>query len=51
MTKQEKVKAIEDLKAQLAENQNIYLTDVSFGCLTTSNLRRACFKAVETDSC
>ena len=29
MTKQEKVKAIEDLTAQLAENQNIYLTDVS----------------------
>ena len=46
MTKQEKVKAIEDLKAQLAENQNIYLTDVSdLDALTTSNLRRACFKA------
>ena len=46
MTKQEKVKAIEDLKAQLAENQNIYLTDVSdLDALATSNLRRACFKA------
>ena len=46
MTKQEKVKAIEDLTAQLAENQNIYLTDVSdLDALTTSNLRRACFKA------
>ena len=46
MTKQEKVKAIEDLTAQLGENQNIYLTDVSdLDALTTSNLRRACFKA------
>jgi large subunit ribosomal protein L10 len=46
MTKQEKVKAIKDLTAQLAENQNIYLTDVSdLDALTTSNLRRACFKA------
>ena len=46
MTKQEKVQAIEDLTAQLAENQNIYLTDVSdLDALTTSNLRRACFKA------
>jgi large subunit ribosomal protein L10 len=46
MTKQEKVQAIEDLTAQLAVNQNIYLTDVSdLDALTTSNLRRACFKA------
>ena len=46
MTKQDKVKAIEDLTAQLAESQNIYLTDVSdLDALTTSNLRRACFKA------
>ena len=46
MTKQEKVKAIENLTAQLAENQNIYLTDVSdLDAFTTSNLRRACFKA------
>ena len=46
MTKQEKVQAIEDLTAQLAENQNIYLTDVSdLDALTTSSLRRACFKA------
>ena len=46
MTKQEKVQAIEDLTAKLAENQNIYLTDVSdLDALTTSSLRRACFKA------
>ena len=46
MTKQEKVQAIEDLTTQLAENQNIYLTDVSdLDSLATSNLRRACFKA------
>ena len=46
MTKQEKMQAIEDLTAQLAENQNIYLTDVSdLDALTTSSLRRACFKA------
>lgn len=46
MTKQEKVQAIEYLTAQLAENQNIYLTDVSdLDASTTSNLRRACFKA------
>ena len=29
MTKQEKVKAIEDLTAQLAENKNIYLVSVA----------------------
>ena len=46
MTKQEKMQAIEELTAQLAENQNIYLTDVSdLDALTTSSLRRACFKA------
>ena len=46
MTKQEKIQAIEDLTSQLAENQNIYLTDVSdLDALTTSSLRRACFKA------
>ena len=46
MTKKEKIQAIEDLTSQLAENQNIYLTDVSdLDALTTSSLRRACFKA------
>jgi large subunit ribosomal protein L10 len=44
MTKQEKVQAIEDLTAQLAENQNIYLTDVSdLDALTTSNLASRMF--------
>ena len=46
MTKEDKVQAIDDLTAKLAENQNIYLTDVSdLDASTTSNLRRACFKA------
>jgi len=46
MTKEEKSKAIEVLTTQLAENSNIYLTDISgLDALTTTNLRRACFKA------
>lgn len=46
MTREEKSKAIEVLTAQLAENSNIYLTDISgLDALTTTNLRRACFKA------
>ncbi len=46
MTREEKAKAIEVLTTQLAENSNIYLTDISgLDALTTSNLRRACFKA------
>ncbi|WP_103071216.1 50S ribosomal protein L10 [Aquimarina sediminis] len=46
MTREEKSLVIEDLTAQLAENANIYLTDISgLDAGTTSNLRRACFKA------
>tara|TARA_R110000850_G_scaffold203228_1_gene329403 strand:- start:14159 stop:14680 length:522 start_codon:yes stop_codon:yes gene_type:complete len=46
MTREEKAKAIEVLTTQLAENSNIYLTDISgLDATTTSNLRRACFKA------
>ncbi|MCA0132822.1 50S ribosomal protein L10 [Winogradskyella alexanderae] len=46
MTREEKSQVIEELTAQLAENTNIYLTDISgLDAATTSNLRRACFKS------
>ena len=46
MTREEKSLVIEELTAQLADNVNIYLTDISgLNALDTSNLRRACFKA------
>ncbi|MDA0779597.1 MAG: 50S ribosomal protein L10 [Bacteroidetes bacterium] len=46
MTREEKAIVIEQLTATLAESTNIYLTDVSgLNAETTSNLRRACFKA------
>ena len=46
MTREEKLNVIEDLTAQLAENTTIYLADISgLDATTTSNLRRACFKA------
>jgi len=46
MTREEKSLVIEDLTAQLAENSNIYLADISgLDAGTTSNLRRACYKA------
>jgi len=46
MTREEKAKAIDVLTTQLAENSNIYLTDISgLDALSTTNLRRACFKA------
>lgn len=46
MTREEKSRVIEDLTAQLAENNNIYLADISgLDAGATSNLRRACFKA------
>ena len=46
MTREEKATVIEDLTAQLADNNTIYLADISgLDALTTSNLRRACFKA------
>ena len=46
MTREEKSQVIEDLTAQLADNTNIYLADISgLDAASTSNLRRACFKA------
>ncbi len=46
MTREEKATVIEDLTAQLADNVNIYLADISgLDASTTSDLRRACFKA------
>ncbi len=46
MTREEKSVVIKDLTAQLAENTNIYLADISgLNAGATSNLRRACFKA------
>ena len=45
MTREEKSQVIEELTAELAENANIYLADISgLNADTTSNLRRACFK-------
>ncbi len=46
MTREEKSKVIETLTAQLADNNNIYLADISgLDAGSTTNLRRACFKA------
>ena len=46
MTREEKAQVIEELTAQLADNNNIYLADISgLNASTTSDLRRACFKA------
>ena len=46
MTREEKSQVIEELTAQLADNTNIYLADISgLDAGTTSKLRRACFKA------
>ena len=46
MTREEKSLVIEELTAELANNANIYLADISgLNAATTSNLRRACFKA------
>ena len=46
MTREEKSKVIEQLTAHLSENSIIYLADISgLDAGTTSNLRRACFKA------
>lgn len=46
MTREEKSRVIEDLTAQLAETNTIYLADISgLDAGSTSNLRRACFKA------
>ena len=46
MTREEKSQVIEELTVQLADNTNIYLTDISgLNAGSTSDLRRACFKA------
>ena len=46
MTREEKSIAIEDLTAKLAEANIVYIADTSgLNAETTSNLRRACFKA------
>ena len=46
MTREEKSQVIDDLTAQLTENPIIYLADISgLDAGTTTNLRRACFKA------
>jgi large subunit ribosomal protein L10 len=46
MTREEKATVIQDLTAQLADSPVIYLADISgLNASTTSDLRRACFKA------
>ncbi|MFI0430007.1 50S ribosomal protein L10 [Mariniflexile sp. HMF6888] len=46
MTREEKSQVIEELTAELANNANIYLADISgLNAGTTSDLRRACFRA------
>ncbi|WGD35107.1 50S ribosomal protein L10 [Olleya sp. YS] len=46
MTREEKSQVIKDLTAQLADNSNIYIADISgLNAGATSDLRRACFKA------
>ncbi|MXN91834.1 50S ribosomal protein L10 [Flavobacterium sp. Sd200] len=46
MTKEEKSRVIEDLTAQLAEANVVYVADISgLNASVTSDLRRACFKA------
>lgn len=46
MTREEKSRVIEDLTAQLSSTSVVYLADISdLNAETTSNLRRACFKA------
>ncbi len=46
MTREEKATVIQELTTQLADNPIIYLADISgMNAGTTSDLRRACFKA------
>jgi large subunit ribosomal protein L10 len=46
MTREEKAQVIDNLTTTLTENDTIYLADISgLNAMTTSNLRRACFKA------
>ena len=46
MNKQEKVKAVEELKGQLDDYKSIYLTDIAgLNAVQTSKLRRECFNS------
>ena len=46
MTREEKSQVIQDLTSTLADTDTIYLADISgLDALSTSNMRRACFKA------
>ena len=46
MTREQKSQVIQDLTSTLADTDTIYLADISgLDALSTSNLRRACFKA------
>ncbi|MGB2761464.1 MAG: 50S ribosomal protein L10, partial [Maribacter stanieri] len=46
MTREEKANVIKDLTTQLADSTTIYVADISgLDAGTTSDLRRACFKA------
>ena len=46
MTREEKSQVIQDLTAELANNATIYIADISgLNAGTTSDLRRACYKA------
>ena len=46
MTREQKSQVIQELTAQLKECSNFYLTDISgLNAVSTSSLRRACFKA------
>jgi large subunit ribosomal protein L10 len=46
MTREEKSRVIEDLTAQLANSSVVYIADISnLNAVSTSNLRRACYKA------
>jgi len=46
MTREDKSQVIDNLTTKLTENSTIYLADISgLNALSTSNLRRACFKA------
>ncbi len=46
MTREEKSQVIRDLTVRLADTNTIYLADISgLDAITTSNLRKTCFKA------
>ena len=46
MTREQKSQVIQELTAQLKECSNFYITDISgLNAVSTSSLRRACFKA------